>query len=101
MTEKASMEAEFARRRGTIVSIEDGVAINASGHKDQLKRQYGLLGICGLALNIDNAWIALGGSVTIAIGEYLYPSWRFSPISVQRHLTMSQLTVGPPASCTN
>ncbi|KAF2112027.1 putative choline transport protein [Lophiotrema nucula] len=63
------MDEEFARRRGTIVSIEDGVAINASGHKDQLKRQYGLLGICGLALNIDNAWIALGGSVTIAIAN--------------------------------
>ncbi|KAF2735770.1 choline transporter [Polyplosphaeria fusca] len=67
--EKLSVEDEFARRRGTIVSIEDGVAINASGHKDQLKRQYGLLGICGLALNIDNAWIALGGSITIAIAN--------------------------------
>ncbi|KAF2006583.1 putative choline transport protein, partial [Amniculicola lignicola CBS 123094] len=52
-----------------VVSIENGVPVNASGHKDQLKRQYGLLGICGLALNIDNAWIALGGSVTIAIAN--------------------------------
>ncbi|ORY16528.1 choline transport protein, partial [Clohesyomyces aquaticus] len=36
---------------------------------DQLTRQYGLFGICGLALNIDNAWIALGGSVTLAIAN--------------------------------
>lgn len=68
--EKLALEEEFGRRRGSIVSVENGVALNASGHKDQLKRQYGLLGICGLALNIDNAWIALGGSVTIAIGEF-------------------------------
>ncbi|KAF2662405.1 choline transport protein [Lophiostoma macrostomum CBS 122681] len=49
--------------------MENGVRINASGHKDQLKRQYGLLALCGLALNIDNAWIALGGSVTISIAN--------------------------------
>ncbi|KAF2471024.1 amino acid transporter [Lindgomyces ingoldianus] len=67
--EKISVEEEFEKRRGTIVSVEDGVALNASGHKDQLKRQYGLFGICGLALNIDNAWIALGGSVTLAIAN--------------------------------
>ena len=68
--EKLNVEEEFRNRRGTIVSIENGVNLNASGHKDQLTRQYGLLALCGLALNIDNAWIALGGSVTIAIGKY-------------------------------
>jgi choline transport protein len=58
-------------------STEDGIdfavgqVVNASGHKDQLKRQYGLVTICALALTVDNAWIALGGSVTISIGEYL------------------------------
>ncbi|KAF2268249.1 putative amino acid transporter [Lojkania enalia] len=67
--EKVNMDEEIEKRRGTIVSIEDGVAVNASGHKDQLKRQYGLLHLCGLALNIDNAWVALGGSVTIAIAN--------------------------------
>lgn len=67
--EKRQVEEGPDRRRGTIVSIENGVGLNASGHKDQLQRHYGLLALCGLALNIDNAWIALGGSVTIAIGE--------------------------------
>jgi amino acid permease len=43
------------------------VALNASGHRDQLQRQYGLLSICGLALNIDNAWVAFGGSLSIAV----------------------------------
>ena len=54
-------------RKTSIVS-RHGV-VNASGHKDQLTRHYGLLSICGLALTIDNAWIALGGSITVSIGE--------------------------------
>ncbi|KAJ7860074.1 choline transport protein [Mycena olivaceomarginata] len=41
--------------------------VNASGHVDQLDRQYGLLSICATALTIDNAWVALGGSITIAV----------------------------------
>jgi len=69
VAEKLDVEKEYDGRGSTAVSTHDGVVINASGHKDQLKRQYGLLGICGLALNIDNAWIALGGSVSIAIGK--------------------------------
>ena len=47
--------------------IQGGEIINASGHRDQLKRQYGLLSICGLALTIDNAWVALGGSIAVSI----------------------------------
>jgi len=47
---KPSVEEEFEKRRGTVVSFDQGIPINASGHKDQLQRQYGLLGICGLAL---------------------------------------------------
>ena len=68
--EKLAIEEELDIRRGTIVSIDNGVAVNASGHKDQLKRQYGLLPLVGLALNIDNAWIALGGSVIVSIGMF-------------------------------
>ena len=47
--------------------ILGGEIINASGHPDQLKRHYGLLSICGLALTIDNAWVALGGSIAVSI----------------------------------
>lgn len=57
---------DVAIRRTSIVS-KDGNIVNASGHKDQLQRQYGLLSICGLALNIDNAWIAFGGSLSVAV----------------------------------
>ena len=52
---------------GILIESERGEIVNASGHKDQLQRQYGLLSICGLALTIDNAWVALGGSITVSI----------------------------------
>ena len=48
-------------------SIIQGEVVNASGHRDQLQRHYGLLSICGLALTIDNAWVALGGSIAVSI----------------------------------
>ena len=47
---EASIEAAGAPEELIVTVDEGGVALNASGHKDQLKRQYGLLGICGLAL---------------------------------------------------
>ncbi|KAJ7754706.1 choline transport protein [Mycena maculata] len=36
---------------------------------DQLDRQYGLLSICATALTIDNAWVALGGSITVSVAN--------------------------------
>jgi choline transport protein len=59
----------FEQRRGTAINVVEGEEVNASGHRDQLARQYGIWSICGLALTIDNAWIALGGSITVAIGR--------------------------------
>jgi len=50
-----------------LLVLEDEIDRNASGHHDQLRRHYGLLSICGLALTIDNAWVALGGSLTVSI----------------------------------
>ena len=57
---------DMADRRTSLVSKE-GDVVNASGHKDQLRRQYGTWEICGLALTIDNAWIAFGGSLSVAV----------------------------------
>ena len=62
-----------ADRKTSIVS-RVGEIVNASGHKDQLHRQYGLLSICALALTIDNAWVALGGSIVVAIGMRSTPT---------------------------
>lgn len=38
-------------------------AINASGHQQELDRNFGLFSIVGLAITSGNAWIALGGSI--------------------------------------
>lgn len=54
----------------TVAAVEGGTVLNASGHKDQLKRQYGLVGLAGIALTIDNAWVALGSSISVSISQY-------------------------------
>ena len=50
-----------------VADIQDGVVLNAAGYRDQLKRQYGLLSLAGLALTVDNAWVALGSSISVSI----------------------------------
>ncbi|KAI1353411.1 putative amino acid transporter [Xylaria sp. FL0043] len=50
-----------------VAAVDGGVEINAAGYKDQLKRQYGFWGIVGIALTVDNAWAALGSSISVSI----------------------------------
>ena len=61
-----SPEEQLATGEQIVISL-DGEVLNASGHIDQLHRQYGLLSICGLALTVDNAWVALGTSLAISV----------------------------------
>lgn len=51
----------------TVAAVENGVVVNASGYQDQLRRQYSLLGLAGIAVTVDNAWVALGSSIQISI----------------------------------
>jgi choline transport protein len=67
LTEEKMLEEKSDVDRRISMVGEHGEIINASGHRDQLKRHYSLLSICGLALTIDNAWVALGGSITVSI----------------------------------
>ena len=57
-----------------VVTVQDGVVLNASGYKDQLKRQYGLFGLAGMALTVDNAWVALGSSISVSIRKHSCPT---------------------------
>jgi len=66
---QGTMQEEFEKRRASIVSVVDGVEVNASGHKDELVRQYSIWSLCGLALTIDNAWVALGGSIAVSVAN--------------------------------
>ncbi|KAI0909779.1 putative amino acid transporter [Ustulina deusta] len=50
-----------------VAAVDGSVEVNAAGYKDQLKRQYGFWGIVGIALTVDNAWAALGSSISVSI----------------------------------
>ncbi|KAF2638194.1 amino acid transporter [Massarina eburnea CBS 473.64] len=41
--------------------------INASGHKQELERQFNLLSICSIGITTGNTWAALGGSIVISL----------------------------------
>ncbi|KAK7962696.1 uncharacterized protein PG986_003521 [Apiospora aurea] len=67
--QKQSPEVRAVLRDEIVVAVEGGVEINAAGHRDQLKRQYNLWALTGAALTIDNAWAALGSSITVSIAN--------------------------------
>lgn len=66
MLDRSKAESGGQSEEETVAAVEDGVVVNAPGQKDQLRRQYGLLGLAGIALTVDNAWIALGSSISVS-----------------------------------
>ena len=44
-------------------TIHVGEVLNASGHKQELDRQFNLLSICSIGITTGNVWAALGGSI--------------------------------------
>lgn len=67
---RSSPESAGLTEDETVAAIKNGTVVNASGYKDQLKRQYGLLGLSGIAVTVDNAWVALGSSISVSIGMF-------------------------------
>lgn len=47
----------------------DGELINASGHRQELERNFSLISICAVAVTTGNTWIAQGGSVVVALSN--------------------------------
>jgi hypothetical protein len=47
--------------------IETGEVLNASGHAQELDRNFSLLAVCSVGITTGNTWAALGGSIVIAI----------------------------------
>ncbi|CAE7220057.1 Amino acid transporter [Pyrenophora teres f. teres] len=41
--------------------------LNASGHKQELERNFSLLSLCAIGITTGNVWAALGGSIAIAL----------------------------------
>jgi Flp pilus assembly protein TadB len=77
LDDKEKIQTDIDRRVSVVG--ERGEIVNASGHRDQLQRHYGLLSICGLALTIDNAWVALGGSIAVSISA-VFPNIACVPL---------------------
>ena len=51
-------------------AIETGVSaeiLNASGHVQELDRNFSLLSLASVGINTGNTWAALGGSIVISI----------------------------------
>jgi len=46
---------------------KSGEPVNASGHVQELDRQYNLVSLSGAGLVTGNVWPALGGSILVAI----------------------------------
>ncbi len=41
----------------------EGGLINASGHRQQLERNFGLMSIIAYAITAGNTWVSLGGTI--------------------------------------
>ena len=52
-----SSSLDVEKEEGPIFAVAQEQGVNASGYRDQLKRQYGLFGLAGIALTVDNAWV--------------------------------------------
>ncbi|KAE8380628.1 amino acid/polyamine transporter I [Aspergillus bertholletiae] len=69
----ASTEGREPKKAGAIESAAEdqspGEVINASGHRQELDRNFSLLSICAIAVTTGNTWIAQGGSVVTALSN--------------------------------
>ncbi|KAF9875445.1 amino acid permease [Colletotrichum karsti] len=48
-------------------TTDNNPTVNASGHVQELERNYSLLSLAGLGLIVGNVWPAIGGSILVAI----------------------------------
>ena len=63
MDEK-KVEAGQPRPEDVDASVgEVGEELNASGHKQELERNFSLLSLCAIGITTGNVWAALGGSI--------------------------------------
>jgi choline transport protein len=65
------VESEEKPRLEADDSVGVGEVLNASGHKQELERQFSLLSICSIGITTGNVWAALGGSIVRPI--HLHP----------------------------
>lgn len=60
---KAFETGVLEKASGPSSELSSEVGINASGHKQELERNFSLLSICGVAITTGVSWTSVGGSV--------------------------------------
>jgi hypothetical protein len=55
--------SEKSRPQDVEEAVGEGEVLNASGHKQELERNFSLLSICAIGITTGNVWAALGGSI--------------------------------------
>ncbi|KAF7712196.1 Choline transport protein [Penicillium ucsense] len=68
------MSAEYNNEKtqateSTVAEDHQGELVNASGHVQELERNFSLVSICAIAVTTGNTWIAQGGSVVTALSN--------------------------------
>lgn len=69
---------QYAQNDASQETGSSEVEINASGHVQELERNFSLLSLVGMGLNVGSVWPAAAGSILIAIanGGVRVPSLR-------------------------
>lgn len=62
--EVSSQETPNNKQSG---SVNHNGLVNASGHVQELNRNFSLLSLAGVGLSVGNVWPAIGGSILVAI----------------------------------
>ena len=72
MENKAILTGVSEKASGPSSELSSEVGINASGHKQELERNFSLLSITGVAITTGVSWTAVGGSV---VRIMIYGRW--------------------------
>ena len=78
MRDQPSSDASSSQRSPP--GYDSSEAVNASGHVQELSRNFSLLSLAGVGLSVGNVWPAIGGSILVALynggppGTLLLPS---------------------------
>lgn len=81
------MSGKEAQIRGQSVDVSDSGSgsreenvINASGHVQELSRNFSLLSLAGVGLVVGNVWPAVGGSILVALFNGGPPGTSWNPL---------------------
>lgn len=61
------LEKKLSSEKPVSVDVDEAAGVtevlNASGHKQELERNFSLLNLCAIGITTGNVWAALGGSI--------------------------------------